>query len=117
MGQVVDMPRSKLPTKDDLGFVQDMARYAEGGITTEQEIRKKYRLSDDAWNALGSDDELVRTITEEKTRRIRDGSSKREKAQLLVVKAPEVGVRDNAQPGGEPEASHRCGCIVGQICR
>jgi hypothetical protein len=39
---------------------------------------------------LGSDDELVRVIEEEKLRRIRSGATKREIAQTRVVKAPAI---------------------------
>lgn len=87
MGEVVGIKPT--PTRDDFGFVQDMARFSEG-LTDESAIRKKYRLADDVWVALGNDDDLVRAITDEKTRRVRDGSAKREKSQALVVKAPDV---------------------------
>ena len=90
MGDVVDMRGGpKLPSKDDYEFVVDLARFAEG-ITDEKAIRKKYRLADDVWNALGEDDDFVRAVTDEKTRRIRNGSHKREKAQGLIVKAPAI---------------------------
>ena len=90
MGEVVDLGRPKLPSRDDREFVVDLARFAEA-------IRKKYRLADDTWENLGNDDTLVRAITDEKVR-IRDGSTKREKAQL--VQAPDILGKimlDNAQ--------------------
>jgi hypothetical protein len=82
----------------DQTFVEDMSRYAEG-ICTEQAIRKKYRLDldDDAWEVLGQNDELVRAIEEERTRRIRSGAAKREKAQNFVTSAPDIlnGIMSN----------------------
>jgi hypothetical protein len=77
------------PTKDDNEFIADLARFAEA-LVSEADIKRKYRFDDEVWTSLGGDDELVRAIEAEKVRRIRDGSSKREKAQLLVVKAPDV---------------------------
>jgi hypothetical protein len=74
---------------DDHEFVVDLCRFSEG-IYTEAAIRKKYRLEESDWIALGEDDALVRKIEDEKLRRIRDGSSKRERAQQHVVKAPDV---------------------------
>jgi hypothetical protein len=82
---------SPIDINTDLGreLIGDCVRFAEG-LLTEAAIRKKYRFDDDAWEALGSNDELIEKIEAEKLRRIRDGSSKREKAQLLVVKAPDI---------------------------
>jgi hypothetical protein len=70
-------------------LIVDMCRFAES-ILSEKQIRRRWRFDEAAWDALGADDELVRTIEEESARRIRDGSCKKEKAQLLVVKAPDV---------------------------
>ena len=89
MGDIVDLQGKPVPTRDDIEFIADMARFGEL-ILTEKAIRKKYRLADDVWNALGNDDNLVRAIKAESVRRIRDGSCKREKSQALVVKAPDV---------------------------
>jgi hypothetical protein len=75
--------------KDD-SFVTDLARYQEG-ILTEKYIRKKYgNLSEPDWSRLSESDELVSAIEAESVRRMMDGSSKKEKAKLHVLKAPEV---------------------------
>jgi hypothetical protein len=74
--------------KDD-NFVADCARYGEG-ILDEKFLRRKYRLAESDWGALGSNDALVEAIEAEKVRRIRNGQAKRERAQQLVVKAPDV---------------------------
>jgi hypothetical protein len=87
MGDVVSFPI----LDSDLGreLIVDLARFREN-LLDEKTIRKKHRLADDVWEKLGDDDELIRKVEEESVRRIRDGSSKREKAQQLVVKAPDV---------------------------
>jgi len=74
---------------DNLEFVSDMCRFAEN-ILSEAAVRKKYRFDETTWSRLGEDDELVRAIEEERVRRIRSGSAKREKAQQHVVAAPDI---------------------------
>ena len=87
MGDVVNFP---IAIDSDLGrqLVVDCARFREG-LLEEKAIRKKYQFDEAAWEALGND-EMVRAVEEESVRRIRDGSSKREKAQKLIVRAPDV---------------------------
>ena len=86
MGDVVDLkPASLIENRE---FISDMCRFSEG-IVSEKALRKKYRLAESDWEKL-NDDELVRAIEEESLRRVRDGSAKKEKAQQLVVKAPDV---------------------------
>lgn len=89
MGDIVNLIPDRQKLRDNYELIVDLARFAEG-ITDEAAVRKKYRLADETWDALGEDDEFCRAVTDEKTRRIRNGSHKREKAQLLVVKAPDV---------------------------
>jgi hypothetical protein len=89
MGEVVELHDQLVHLADNQEFIADCCRFAEN-ILTEAAVRKKYRLAESTWEALGSNDELVEKVEAEKLRRIRDGSSKREKAQLLVVKAPDV---------------------------
>ena len=77
--------------EDNQEFIADCCRFAEN-ILTEAQVKKKWRFDNATWDKLGSDegDALVEKVEAEKIRRIRDGSSKREKAQLLVVRAPDV---------------------------
>jgi hypothetical protein len=89
VGDIVNLRGRPVPLEDDLEFISDMARFSES-ILSEKAIRKKYRLADDVWEKLADDDNLVRAIEAESVRRIRDGSAKREKSQLLVVRAPDV---------------------------
>jgi hypothetical protein len=73
----------------DTEFVADLARYSEK-LLTEKFIRRKYNLTDDAWEQLGNDDSLVEAIEAEKLRRIRNGLAKRELAQKYIVKGPTI---------------------------
>jgi hypothetical protein len=89
MGDVVELHGQPAHLEENQEFVADCCRYAEN-ILSEAAVKKKYHFSDEVWTKLGEDDALVEKIEAEKIRRIRDGSSKREKAQVLVVKAPDV---------------------------
>lgn len=86
-----DVVNFQISLDSDLGreLIVDCVRFAEG-LLDERAIRKKYRFDDSAWEALGSNDALIEAVEAEKVRRIRDGSTKREKAQQLVVQAPGV---------------------------
>src|SRR5262245_60652253 len=70
-------------------FITDCARYAEG-LLSEKEVKKKHHFDDDTWARLGEDETLIAVIEAEKLRRIRNGSTKRERAQQLVAQAPGV---------------------------
>ena len=75
MGEVVDLPgHSKIPDENDHEFISDLARFADN-LLSEAAVKKKYRLAESAWEALGSNDALVEKIEAEKLRRIRDGST------------------------------------------
>ena len=70
-------------------FITDCARYAEG-LLSEKEVKKKHHFDDDTWARLGDDDALIEAIEAEKVRRIRNGSSARERAQQVFATAPSV---------------------------
>ena len=89
MGDIVDLHGQPAGLEDDLEFVADCCRYAEN-ILSEEAVKKKYRFDYATWEKLGSNDALVEAIEAEKIRRIRNGSAKRERAQQLVVQAPDV---------------------------
>ena len=89
MGEVVDLHGQPAQLEDDLEFISDLARYAEG-LFSEQDVKKKHHLSADTWEHLGSNEVLIEKIEAEKVRRIRSGNAKRERAQQLVVQAPNV---------------------------
>ena len=83
------VPSLTQPLRENVELVDDLTRYAEG-IYTESAVRKKWRLSEETWELLGTDDELVRAIEEAKIRRVRNGSFKRERAQQHITRAPDV---------------------------
>lgn len=87
MGEIVDLKRT--PPVDDPELVADLCRFSEG-LLTEKQVKKRHKLAESTWDAYGNDEELIFKIENEKLRRIRDGSAKREKSQALVVKAPDV---------------------------
>jgi len=76
---------------DNHELISDLARFSEAqALYTESAIRKKWRLSEETWELLGSSDELVRAIEEEKIRRIRSGATKKELAQQHILRGPNV---------------------------
>ena len=95
---------------DNLELITDLARYAEG-LLPKEAVKKKWReiINEDTWKHLSKDDTLVDAIEAEKIRRIRNGQAKREKAQSLVVKAPEV--LDGIMMDTSASARHRVDAI------
>jgi hypothetical protein len=74
---------------DNDAFVSDMARYTSGDLT-EKQIRKKYRLAESDWIAMAENEALIERIEDESTRRLRDGSTARQRAQIHFAAAPNV---------------------------
>ena len=89
MGDVVDLQGQPAHLENNPDFVADCCRYQEG-ILTEAAVKKEYRFTDDVWAALGDNEALIEAVEAEKIRRIRSGQQKRERAQQLVVRAPDV---------------------------
>ena len=87
MGEVVDL-RRPIPIEDD-EFIENLARFADGTLT-EAAVKAKYRLTEEEWAALGTDDTLVRKIEDVKIHRIRSGRTKRERAQNEIIDAPPI---------------------------
>jgi hypothetical protein len=88
MSFVLDLSKS---VKENTELLEDLCRFSEG-LYEEKFIRRKYRaiLDTDDWIHLASDDSLIEMIETRKLQRVRDGSFKREKAQQLIVKGPEI---------------------------
>lgn len=93
---------------DNHDFITDLARYAEG-LYSEAAVKKKYRFDDATWVKLGEDEALIEAIEAEKIRRIRNGSAKREKAQQLIVKGPEI--LDGIMSDPKSNARHKVDAI------
>jgi hypothetical protein len=83
------IPNPLQSLRENIELVDDLCRYAEG-VLTESAVRKKWRLGEDVWEALGNDDELVRAVEEAKIRRVRSGATKRERAQQHIIRGPDV---------------------------
>jgi hypothetical protein len=74
---------------DESELIEDLCRFSEG-VLSEQQTRKRHQLTENDWVALAEDESLLRKIDDRKLRRIRDCSTKRELAQLHVVRGPQV---------------------------
>ena len=106
MGEIVDLHPAHL--EDNAEFIADLCRNAEN-LLTEAAVKKKYRFTDAVWEKLGDDDALVEKIEAEKIRRMRDGSSKREKSQMLITKAP--AILDGIMSDASASPRHRVDAI------
>jgi hypothetical protein len=89
MGQVIDLHTPPARPEDNQGLIRDLARFSEG-LLSEAFIKKKYNFDAAIWEAFGGDDKLVEMVEDEKIRRIRDGSVKRERAQNEIIDAPPI---------------------------
>jgi hypothetical protein len=119
---LLEAQQTPIPVRSDTAslienheLVQDCARHAEG-ILSEQDVRKKWRLTDEDWERAGSDEELIETIKREKERRLRNGAHAREKAQQVFVETPNVLgniLRDNdASPRHRIEAAREIRAVA-----
>src|SRR5262245_40937312 len=105
-----------LPTEliNDREFLADCCRFAEGPLT-EKQIKKKYRFDSETWEHLGSDDALVEAIELEKIRRIRNGTTAREKAQTHFATAPDILNNIMQDGGASPRHKIESAKALGQI--
>jgi len=81
-----------------VGFVDDCCRFCEG-LVTEDQIKSKYKLNDNAWSQLGDNEPLQQAVQRARERRVRNGDAARQKAQFLFLAAPDVlGGRTTSWP-------------------
>jgi len=103
--RIMDDPTSLI---EDSEFITDCARYAEG-LLSEKDVKKRHHFDEATWERLGENDTLIERIEAEKLRRIRNGSTKRERAQKLVAQAPgvlgDIMLDANASPKHRIDAS------------
>jgi hypothetical protein len=94
---VSDTPAFPVDLTNDTQLIADLCRFSEG-LLDEKYIRRKWKLDNAVWEQMGSDDRFVEKIDDERIRRVRDGSSKREAAQKHVTRAPDVmaGIMNDA---------------------
>ena len=106
---------AKLITDDN--FIADCCRFSEG-ILSEAAVKHRWRkvVSEADWTTMGSNDALVDAIEREKIRRMRNGQTAREKAQLHAVKAPDILDRimtdESISPRHKIEASREMRAIA-----
>jgi len=82
-------------------FLNDCCRYSEN-LLSQQDVRKKWKLSDEDWERAGSDDKLAQAIEETKIQRIRSGATKRERAQQHITRGPTVLASIMDDPNANP---------------
>src|SRR5262249_46420756 len=109
-----DVANAPIDLANNSELIADLARFSEG-VLTEQQIRRKWRhLDNSVWEA--PDDALVDAVEAERIRRIRTGTSSREKAQLLHTKAPailsEIMTGDSVSPRHKIESARALGQIA-----
>jgi hypothetical protein len=95
----------EVPVGSDIGaaFTTDCCRFVES-LVTETQVREKWDLGDEAWQALASNVALQRAVGATKERRIHNGDAAREKAAHLLVEAVGI-VGDIARDAGSPPRS------------
>jgi hypothetical protein len=82
------LPAPKLPSLiNDHEFLEDLARYADGTLS-EVQVRRIHNLDETTWERLGKDDALVERIELRRIERTRSGQTKKELAQLHIVRGP-----------------------------
>ena len=59
------------------GFIVDCCRFCEG-LLAEDQIKTKYKLTDNTWARLAENEPLVQAVQREKERRIANGAATRE---------------------------------------
>jgi hypothetical protein len=79
-------------------FILDCARNVEGQMPDDQ-LKRKYELSDANWQDLASNTPLLRAVRAECQRRILSGETAKEAAQRHFAKAPGIlnGILNNEQ--------------------
>ena len=88
MSNVVDLHGRSIPIEDD-ELIENLARFADGTLS-EAAVKARHHLSNEAWAALGESDRLVELVEVAKLRRIRTGTTKRERAQIEIVDGPPI---------------------------
>jgi hypothetical protein len=84
-------------------FTIDCARFVES-LVTEEQLKKKYDLDDEAWRQLAHNVTLQRAVGRQKELRVLNGDAARERAAHLLVEAVGI-VGDIARDAGSPPRS------------
>ena len=97
MGEAIDLAGQPAPFEDD-ELIENLARFADGTLS-ESAVKARHHLSNDEWAALGESDKLVELVEACKLRRIRTGTTKRERAQIEIVDGPPILGKIMRDPG------------------
>lgn len=92
-----------IPLASDIGgaFLSDCARNRER-IMSDDAIREKYGIDQDAWSEIIKDKAVRLAVNAESERRVRSGDAARESAAKLFATAPEVLGRILNDPKSSP---------------
>ena len=105
MGDMVDLRGQPAHLEDD-ELIENLARFADGTLS-EAAVKARHHLSNEDWAALGESDRLVELVEACKTRRIRTGATKRERAQIEIVDATPNSRQNHARPQRQRTAPDR----------
>ena len=96
MGAAVELHDHLLPLDSELGIelIENLARYAEG-LLDEAAVKKIYRFSDEDWDRLGGNDDLVEKIE----------AAKRRKSVMAAARGSE---HNNFSPKRPPFSAPSC---------
>ena len=78
-----------LDTEIGRAFISDCARFTEG-VLAETDVKRKWGLSDEAWQGLEQNAAVLEAVKRERERRVMDGVAAAEAARWQFVKAPSV---------------------------
>jgi hypothetical protein len=78
-----------LDSETGKSFISDCARNTEG-LLPDLEIRTRYGLSNEDWEGLAGNTQLLCALRTERERRVVSGEAAREAAQRHYAKAPDV---------------------------
>src|SRR5262249_33763591 len=82
-------PAELTSLRENHELLTDLARDAED-ILSDHDIKKKYHFDNATWIRLCTDEKFIEKIEAEKVRRMRNGSTARERAQKLFTETPAV---------------------------
>ncbi len=104
-----------LDTEIGRAFISDCARFTEG-VLAETDVKRKWGLSDEAWQGLEQNAAVLEAVKRERERRVMDGVAAAEAARWQFVKAPSVlGVilsSDEVSPRHRIEAARELRAIA-----
>ena len=94
MGEVIDLTSQLAGLEDNQEFVADLCRFAEE-ILTEGQVRKKYRLAESSWSALGE--------TQFAGRKDRGREGQKDQRRLLQARACSIAGREGTGDFERPD--------------